>query len=96
MIWLKSLNLYAVVALIGLGGVIVSGIFIAGERHNQRKHEAAAARINVPLAEMRGRDEAEVAAETRAAKATDDAIAGAVQQQCILTEDTARLLASVR
>jgi hypothetical protein len=37
MIWLKSLNVYALVALIGLGGVIYAGY----KRHEARKIAAA-------------------------------------------------------
>jgi hypothetical protein len=92
----KSLNLYAMLALVVLGGTIVTGIFMAGARHNELRHEAAAAEVNAPIIEQRGKDEAELAAEKAAAERADAAVAGAISQVCPVTEATANLLASVK
>jgi hypothetical protein len=94
--WLKSLNLYAIGVLVVLGGVIVAGIFNAGEQHNQMKHDGATAKVNIPIVEDRGKDEAEVPANDQAGKATADAVAGAVSQTCVLTPETVKLLAGLR
>lgn len=94
--WLGGKNLYAMAALVVLGGVIVTGLFSAGARHERRKAEAETAKVNVPIAEQRGQDEAQVPANDEAGKAAASAVAGAVKQQCIITGETARLLASLR
>jgi hypothetical protein len=93
---LKSLNLSAMAALVVLGGMAVAGIFMAGARHNELRHEAATAEVNAPIIEQRGKDEAELAAEKAAAERADAAVAGAISQVCPVTEETARLLASVK
>jgi hypothetical protein len=89
-------NIIALGALVVLGGLIVSGIYMAGVRHEQRKWALEMADRNKDLAEQRGKDEAEIAAGDKAGKAADAVVAGAVSQSCVLTEQTAKLLASVR
>lgn len=89
-------NLIAIGALIALGGTIVTGIYVAGIRHEQRKWALEMAERNKPIIEQRGKDEAELAAEAAAAANTDAAVAGAISQMCPATAETARLMASVR
>lgn len=96
MIWLKSLNLYAMVALVVLGGVIVTGIFRAGANYNEAKHERATEKINKVIVEDRGKDEAEISAEAAANAKIDEAVKAALKQRFVLDEETAALLASVR
>lgn len=93
---LRIPNLYAYGALVALGALIVVGIFNAGARHNQMRHDSATAKVNLPIVEQRGKDEAEIAAEAEASKKSDAVVAGAISQQCVLTSETAKLLASVR
>lgn len=93
---MKSLNLYAFIALVGLGGVIVSGIFMAGKKAEKNSVAAEIARVNVPLAEQRGKDEAELASNDAMAKVTDAAVRAELKQTCILTEETVTLLAKLK
>jgi outer membrane murein-binding lipoprotein Lpp len=90
------LNAYKNVLLIAIGAAVVGLIFTAGIRHEARKHEAATARVNLPIVEARGRDEAEIAANDQAAKVADAAVAAGVTQTCPLNAPTAKLLAEVR
>lgn len=94
--WLMGKNLYAIVGLIALGGAIVSGLYIKGYRDAQRKWALEMADRNKELAALSGKDEAEIAAEDKAAKATDAAVSGAISQVCVITPETARLMASIR
>ena len=64
MIWLRSLNVYLIVALIALGGAIVSGLYIKGYRDAQRKWALEMADRNKEIAKQAGTDAAEVAAST--------------------------------
>jgi hypothetical protein len=89
-------NVIAIGALIALGGLIVTGIYTAGIRHEQRKWALEMASRNAPILEQRGKDEAELAAGAEAAKAVDTAVAAGVTQSCILTPQSAKLLAEVR
>lgn len=89
-------NVIAIGALIALGGLIVTGIYTAGIRHEQRKWALEMASRNAPILEQRGKDEAELAAGAEAAKAVDTAVAAGVTMACPLNEATARLLASVK
>lgn len=94
--WLKSINLYATVALIALGGAIVSGLYIKGYRDAQRKWALEMADKNKEIAKQAGKDEAEVSANDKAGEVADAVVAGAVAQTCVLTDQTAKLLASVK
>lgn len=99
MIWLKSINLYAVAALVILGGVIVAGIFHAGVKHERNKNAAENAETNTVIVGDRGKDEAEIQAQDAAAAKIDAAVKKELElkanQRFILDEDTARLLNSV-
>jgi hypothetical protein len=90
--WLKSPNLWLVAGILAM--VLV--IFSAGQRYEERKTEAEVAAVNVPIAEQRGKDEAEVAAEAAAAKTSDAVVSEAIKQTCVLTAETAKLLGEVR
>lgn len=96
MIWLKSLNLYAMVALVVLGGVIVTGIFRAGANYNEAKHERATEKINKVIVEDRGKDEAEIAAEAKAGAEVDETVHANLKQTFILDSDTALWLGLVK
>jgi hypothetical protein len=90
------LNAYKNLVLLGVGAAFVVFVFAAGARHNERKHEAATAELNAPILEQRGKDEAELAAEAKAAETVDTSVKGALAQKCLATEETAKLLAGVR
>jgi hypothetical protein len=94
--WLKSINLYAMLALVAVGGLIVTGIFRAGVKYEQRKDEAEMAKINAPIIEQRGKDEADLTAEAKAAETIDAAVKANIKQKLVLDQDTARLLGSIR
>lgn len=96
MIFLSWLNATKNLWLIGAGAALVMGIFVAGQVHEKRKTEAEIAAVNVPIAEQRGKDEAEIAAERDAASRTDAVVSANLKQSLILNEETARLVNSVR
>lgn len=96
MLWLKSLNLYAMGALFILGAAAVSGIYLKGARDEQRKWALEMAERNKPILEQRGKDEAEVPANDAAGEHTAAVVAGAVKQECVLTPETVRLFAGIR
>lgn len=93
---LSFLNAYKNLVLLGIGAAFIAAVFFTGVKYEQRKDAAEIAEVNVPLAKLSGQDEAQVPANEEAGKAADAVVAGAVGQQCILTDQTARLLASVR
>jgi hypothetical protein len=93
---LKLPNFYAIVAAVIVGGLIVTGIFRAGVKYEQRKDAAEMAAINAPIVEQRGKDEAEMTAEDKKAKEIDAAVKAALNQRFILDGDTIKLLNSVR
>ena len=93
---MKSINLYAMAALVILGGVIVAGIFQAGVKHERNKVAARTAELNTELVGLRAEDRAALAAEADRAKAVDAEVAAGISQTCPLTEETAALLAKVR
>jgi hypothetical protein len=86
--WLKSPNLYAVLAIVAL----CVGIYTAGQRSERNKTAAEMAPINSSITEQRGKDEAELAAEAFAAEMRDKVFASAPRQQFILDEATAKAL----
>src|SRR5688572_21498165 len=90
--WLKSANLYAVLAILGLA----VAIYVAGDRHRARKIASEVAETNVPLAHLRGKTEAELTAEESTAKAVDEAVRKALSKRFVLDAETARLLSSVK
>lgn len=92
MLWLKSINLYAALGLVLVGGLIVTGIFNAGANYNEGKHERATAQTNTLIVEQRGKDEVEMAAEKLAAEMRDKVFASSPRQKLILDEATAKLL----
>lgn len=96
MIWLRSLNLYAVIALVALGGTIVTGIYMAGARNERNKVIAETMTLNTKIIEARAEDRAAIAADAARAAKTDAEVKAAVRQKLILTKETARLLASVK
>lgn len=94
--WLKSINLYAIVALVILGGVIVTGIFRAGVKHERNKNAAETAEVNTVIVGDRGKDEAELSASDAEAAKIDAAVKAGVKQKLILDETTAKALDSVK
>ena len=90
--WLKSPNLYAVLAILALVVVIYS----AGGGHERRKADAVVAKVNKPILEQRGKDEAELAAEADKAKTVDELVKAALSKRFILDAETAALLAKVK
>lgn len=93
---LRLPNFYAVVALLAVGGLIVTGIFRVGANYNEGKHVQATAETNAVIVEDRGKDEAELTAAAETAKHLDGVTRGLLKQQLILTEETAVLLGGVR
>ena len=96
MSWLKSPNLYAMAVLVILGGVIVSGIFQAGVKHERNKVAARTAELNTKLAGLKAEDRVALAAEAARAVKTDAEVTAGITQVCPLTEETATLLAKVK
>ena len=94
--WIKSPNLYAMAALVILGGVIVAGIFQAGVKHERNKVNARTMEVNSKIVSARAHDEAQLAAEAAEAVKTDAEVRAGITQKCELTEETARLLAKIR
>jgi hypothetical protein len=86
--WLKSPNLWAIVAIVGL----CVGIYTAGQRSERNKTAAEMAAVNAPIIEQRAKDEAELAAEAFAAEMRDKVFASAPRQQFILDAETAKAL----
>jgi hypothetical protein len=87
--WLKSINLWLIV------GAFSFGVFVT-LNYEKRKDAAEMAELNLPLAEMRGKDEAEIPAEAaRLDTAVKEAAAG-VAQQCVITAETALALGRVK
>jgi hypothetical protein len=89
-------NIIAVVGLVMLGGMIVTGIYTAGQRAERNKTVAEMAPINTSIVADRGKDEVELAAEAFAAEMRDKVFASAPRQQFILDAETAKLLGSVK
>jgi uncharacterized protein DUF2514 len=89
-------NLWLLGVAVVLGGAIVTGIYMAGVRHEQRKWALEMADRNKDLVEQRGTDTAEIAATDKANEQADTVVAGAIGQSCPVTAETARLLAEVR
>jgi hypothetical protein len=96
MAWLKLPTFYAIVLAVAVGGLIVTGIFRAGVKYEQRKDEAEMAKINAPIIEQRGKDEAEIAAEAKAAETIDAAVKANIKQKFVLDQDTAQWLGAVK
>ena len=96
MIWLKSLNLYAMVALVALGGLIVTGIFRAGVKHERNKNAAETGEVNVVIVGDRGKDEAEIPALDAEAAKIDAAVKAALKARFVLDEETASALSMVK
>jgi hypothetical protein len=94
--WLKSINLYAIVGLIVIGGVVAQGLVMKGERNERRKHALETMAVNTKIVSVRAYDEAELAAEAAKAAKTDAEVKAALRQSLILTEETAHLLGSIR
>lgn len=94
--WLKSPNFYAIGLLVFLGAGILIATFVVGVRYERRGNASEIADTNVPLAHQRGKDEAELSAEDKTAKAVDEAVRKALSKRFILDAETARLLSSVR
>ena len=82
--------------LIGIGVAVAIMIYVAGGHNNELRTASEVAAVNVPIAEQRGEDTAQMAAEDAAGKKVDAVVSGAISQACVLTEETAKLLASVR
>jgi hypothetical protein len=93
--WLAGKNLYAMLALVAVGGMIVTGIYTSGQRAERNKQAAEMAKINAPIIEQRAKDEAELAAEALGAEMAAKAFASAPRQSLILNEETAKALGSV-
>jgi hypothetical protein len=93
-------NIIAVVGLVMLGGMIVTGLYTAGQRAERNKQAAEVGKVNTVIVEDRGKDEAEIAASDAEAKKIDAAVAKQLElkmnQRFILDEETAKLLGSVR
>jgi hypothetical protein len=83
---------YAIGLAVIVGGVIVTGIYTAGQRSERNKTAAEMAAINAPIIEQRAKDEAELAAEAFAAEMRDKVFASAPRQQFILDDATAKAL----
>lgn len=96
MIALSFLNAYKNLVLLGVGAAFVAAVFFTGVKYEQRKDDAEIAAVNVPLAKQAGKDEAEVAANDEAGKATDAVVAGAIAQTCVLTPETVKMLAGLK
>ena len=95
--WLNATkNIWLAGILIMLGGAIVAGIFQVGVRHERNKVTAETAGLNTQLAGLKAKDRAEMEVEAEKAKATDASVSASLKQQCLLTEETARLLDTVR
>jgi hypothetical protein len=94
--WIKSPNLYAMAALVILGGVIVAGIFQAGVKHERNEVNARTMEVNTKIVEARAEDRAALAAEAAEAVKTDAEVRAGITQACVLTEETAKLLALVK
>lgn len=88
------------VALVLLGVTIVSGSYISGQRAERNKQAAEIAKVNAPIIEQRGKDEAELAAQEEAAKRIDAAVKAELElkknERFILDPDTAKLLGAVK
>jgi hypothetical protein len=93
---LKLPNFYAIGLAVIVGGLIVTGIFRAGVKYEQRKDEAEMAKINAPIIEQRGKDETELAAEAKAAETIDAAVKAKLKQTLILDGETATWLGMVK
>jgi hypothetical protein len=93
-------NIIAVVGLVMLGGMIVTGLYTAGQRAERNKQAAEVAKVNSVIVEDRGKDEAEIAASDKRAQEIDAAVKKELElkanQRFILDEETAKLLGSVR
>jgi hypothetical protein len=89
-------NIIAVVGLVMLGGLIVTGIYTAGQRAERNKTAAEMAPINTSIVADRGKDEAEIASDAKDADKIDAAVKAALNARFILDEDTAKLLGSVK
>lgn len=93
---LKLPNFYAIGLAVVVVVLIVVGIFNAGARHNEAKHEKATVATNKVIVEARGKDEAELDAEAKAAETVDASVKANLKQTLILNEGTAKLLGSVK
>ncbi len=93
---LKLPNFYAYALAIAVGGLIVTGLYTAGQRAERNKQAAEMAAINAPIIEQRAKDEAELSADAKKAKEIDTAVKAALNQRFILDEDTGKLLNSVK
>jgi hypothetical protein len=89
-------NLYAGIALVVVGGMIVAGIFNMGRRFEKGENAAELAAVNAPIVEQRGKDEAEIAANDKAGKDVDETVKANLKQTLILDKDTAVWLGLVK
>lgn len=83
-----------ILALAAVGFTVF--IYMAGGSHERRKIDSEVAAVNVPIAEQRGKDEAETKAGAEKAAATDANVSASLTQSCVLTEETARKLLAVK
>jgi hypothetical protein len=92
-------NVGGAIALVLLGVTIVSGSYMAGERHRDNVLAVATAKTNGKIVEQRGKDEAEIAAQDADAARIDAAVKAELalkkNERFILDEDTAALLRKV-
>jgi uncharacterized membrane protein affecting hemolysin expression len=93
---LRLPNFYAYGLLAFVVVLIVTGIYTAGQRAERNKQAAEMAKINAPIIEQRGKDEAEIKANEQAAETVDAAVKAKIKQTLILDGETAVWLGMVR
>jgi hypothetical protein len=89
-------NIIAVVGLVMLGGMIVTGIYTAGQRAERNKTAAEMAPINTSIVADRGKDEAEIAANEKAGSEVDATVKANLKQTFIIEDQTALWLNLVK
>jgi len=97
---LRLPNFWAIGLAVIVGGLVVTGIFRAGVKHERNKQVAETAETNKSIVEDRGKDEAEISAEAAANAKIDAEVQKQLKlkanERFILDEETAALLASVK
>jgi hypothetical protein len=94
--WIVGKNVYAVVALVAIGAMIITAPYIAGRRAERNKQAAEIAKTNSVIVEARGKDEAEIAANDKAGKEVDETVKANLKQTFIMDKDTALWLGLVK
>ena len=93
---LRLPNFYAYGLLAFVVVLIVTGIYTAGQRAERNKQAAEIAKTNAVIVEARGKDEAEIAAQDKAAETVDAAVKAKIKQTLILDGETATWLGLVK